>query len=58
MWKYEFENRNWYGMDIWLNVVYEENDKLMGILNERVTTQIDGYSLIDQTHKTFKANQK
>lgn len=56
--RYEFENRDWYGMDIWFNVVYNENEKLMGILNDRVTTQLDGYSLIDQTNKTFKANQR
>ena len=52
-----FKERPWYGMDIWLNIVFGEHNMKMGILNDRVTTQLDGYSLIDQTHKTFKANQ-
>jgi glycosyltransferase involved in cell wall biosynthesis len=54
----KFKTYAWYGMDIWLNIVYEESGKLMGILNERATTQLDGYSLIDETHKTFKMNQR
>lgn len=53
-----FNTRGWHGMDIWLNVVFGDAGKQMGILNERVTTQIDGISLIDNTEKIFKANQK
>lgn len=54
----QFKSNNWYGMDIWLNEVYNNNNMKMGILNDRVTTQLDGYSLIDETEKTFKANKK
>jgi hypothetical protein len=54
----KFKERGWYGMDIWLNIVFEEAGKYMGILNERVTTQMEGYSLIDQKDKIFKANHK
>jgi hypothetical protein len=54
----QFKTNNWYGMDIWLNEIYNKNNKKMGILNERVTTQFDGYSLIDAVEKTFQANKK
>jgi glycosyltransferase involved in cell wall biosynthesis len=56
--KHQFKERGWYGMDIWLNVVFNENSKKMGILNERVTTQIEGFSLIDNVEKKFVANEK
>jgi hypothetical protein len=52
--KQMFEEKRWYGMDIWLNIVFNENSLPMGILNERVTTQLDGYSLIDQMDKKFQ----
>jgi glycosyltransferase involved in cell wall biosynthesis len=51
--KEKFMTHNWYGMDVWLNEVFAEEGKLFGILNERVTTQLDGFSLIDNTEKTF-----
>lgn len=54
----QFAESGWYGMDIWLNIIFEKASKKMGILNERVTTQMDGFSLIDQKEKTFKANVK
>jgi hypothetical protein len=56
--KNEFDTRAWYGMDIWLNVVYEEAHRKMGIINKRLTTQLDGYSLIDEVEKKFKMNNQ
>jgi hypothetical protein len=45
-------------MDIWLNVVYEETQRKIGIINKRLTTQLDGYSLIDEVEKKFKMNNQ
>lgn len=56
--KEQFDTRGWYGMDIWLSEVYTNGNMKMGILNKRVTTQLDGFSIIDQSQKIFKANQK
>lgn len=53
-----FKEEKWYGMDIWLNIVFEKHGMKMGILNERVTTQIDGLSLIDNSIKKFKGNEQ
>lgn len=49
-----FKTRGWHGMDIWLNVIFGGAGKKMGILNQRVTTQLDGFSLIDNEEKVFK----
>ena len=49
----KFISVGWHGMDIWLNVIFSSENKLMGILNERATTQLDGMSLIDNEIKTF-----
>lgn len=56
--KEAFKTKGWYGMDIWLNVVFGESNRKMGILNKRVTTQLDGYSLIDKEEKIFKMNKR
>jgi len=56
--KQKFKEVNWYGMDIWLNVVFGQSNSHFGILNERATTQLDGYSIIDQENKNFKMNEK
>jgi hypothetical protein len=56
--KEQFATKGWYGMDIWLTEVYNMGQMKMGILNKRITTQLDGFSIIDQTQKTFKGNKK
>lgn len=55
--KTQFSSKDWYGMDIWLTEVYNQEKMKMGILNQRVTTQLDGFSIIDQTHKIFNGNK-
>jgi hypothetical protein len=52
----KFKETDWHGMDIWLNIVFSDSQEKMAILNERVTTQIDGVSLIDGSYKNFKKN--
>lgn len=54
----QFKTKGWHGMDIWLSEIYSQSRMKMGILNDRVTTQLDGYSIIDETFKTFEANKK
>jgi hypothetical protein len=49
----KFQDTGWHGMDIWLSEVYNRGQMKMGILNERVTTQLDGYSIIDDVEKKF-----
>ena len=52
----QFRTNGWYGMDLWLNEIFSVAGEQMGILNDRCTTQLDGYSIIDDKEKIFKAN--
>ena len=45
-------NHPWDASDIFFNIIFSPKRK--GILYKRVTTQVDGYSLIDKEHKTFR----
>jgi len=42
----------WDAADLYFNIIF--SDKRMGILKQRITTQVDGYSLIDRSLKTFR----
>jgi hypothetical protein len=55
--KYLFESFRTYGWDaadIYFNTIFRYAPASMGILHNRVTTQINGFSLIDKQEKTFK----
>jgi hypothetical protein len=42
----------WDAADIYFNNIFMGHP--MGIVHNRLTTQADGFSLIDNTHKTFR----
>ena len=42
----------WDAADLYFNVIY--SNKRMGILKKRITTQVDGFSLIDRSDKSFR----
>jgi hypothetical protein len=42
----------WDAADLYFNIIF--NDKKMGIVKNRITTQVDGYSLIDKSDKSFR----
>ena len=42
----------WDAADMYFNSIFAGSN--MGIVHKRLTTQADGYSLIDQQHKTFR----
>lgn len=43
----------WDAADLYFNIVFGNSTYKMGMVHERLTTQADGYSLIDKTYKTF-----
>jgi hypothetical protein len=43
----------WDAADIFFNQIFRNSPYKMGIVKNRLTTQADGYSLIDKQHKTF-----
>ena len=43
----------WDAADLYFNIVFGNSPYNMGMVYERLTTQADGYSLIDKTYKTF-----
>lgn len=52
--KEQFRTHKWDAADIFLNTIMGKSGFKFGIVNERMTTQADGYSLIDQQYKTFR----
>ena len=44
----------WDAADIYFNTIFVDNKQKMGILKERITTQADGFSLLDLTNKEFR----
>jgi hypothetical protein len=51
-----FENLRvspWDGADMFFNMIFTNSPYKMGIVNERYTSQFDGYSLIDKQQKHF-----
>jgi len=48
------QKENWQVSDLWYNLVFQKDKKKFGILEERMTTQIDGFSLLDQRDKKYR----
>lgn len=51
--KQQFRTHKWDASDYFFNMVMGNSPWRMGIVHNRLTTQADGFSLIDQTNKTF-----
>jgi len=51
--KEQFRTHKWDTADYFFSMMFRNSEWNMGILHKRITTQLDGYSLIDQTEKTF-----
>jgi hypothetical protein len=43
----------WDAADMYFNQIFYSSSYDMGIVHNRLTTQADGYSLIDKQHKEF-----
>jgi hypothetical protein len=52
--KEQFRTHKWDASDLFFNVVMGASGYKFGITKERLTTQADGYSLIDQQYKSFR----
>jgi len=44
----------WDAADLYFNIIFSGSKYKMGIVNNRLTTQADGFSTIDNTYKTFR----
>jgi glycosyltransferase involved in cell wall biosynthesis len=44
----------WDAADLYFNLIFSKSEYKMGIVYDRMTTQADGYSLIDKQFKTFR----
>jgi hypothetical protein len=44
-------DHKWDAADLYFNIIF--NNKKMGIVKKRLTTQVDGISFIDKQIKTF-----
>jgi hypothetical protein len=42
----------WDAADLYFNIIFA--NRRMGILKNRITTQVDGFSLIDRSDKSFR----
>lgn len=51
--KESFRLHKWDAADIFLNTIFKKSSYKMGILKKRLTTQANGYSLIDKQEKIF-----
>ena len=47
-------NEKWDAADVYFNHIFNWGEKKMGILKNRVTTQVDGFSLLDKEIKIFR----
>ena len=52
--KNKLRTHDWDAADMYFNSIFYGSGYDMGIVYERMTTQADGYSLIDQQFKTFR----
>jgi len=52
--KERFRTEKWDASDMFFNLIFRDSPYKMGILHNRITTQVDGFSLIDKQQKTFK----
>ena len=50
--KHLLRTQKWDAADLYFNIIFDGMN--MGIVYDRLTTQADGYSLIDKQYKTFK----
>lgn len=50
---YKLENEPWDAADIIMNHIFYNSQHKMAIVHKRLTTQFDGFSLIDKTEKKF-----
>jgi hypothetical protein len=44
----------WDAADIYFNTIFVDNNKTLGILKDRITTQYDGVSFLDKENKIFR----
>jgi hypothetical protein len=51
--KEQFRTHKWDTADYFFSMIFRNSQWKIGILHNRITTQLDGFSLIDQTNKTF-----
>ena len=51
--KEQFRTHPWDASDYFFNTVFNKSEWKLGIVHNRLTTQADGFSLIDKTDKTF-----
>ena len=51
--KENFRLHKWDAADIYFNTIFKKSSYQMGIVKKRLTTQADGYSLIDKQEKKF-----
>lgn len=51
--KNQFRTHPWDASDYFFNTVFNNSPWKLGIVHNRLTTQADGFSLIDKTNKTF-----
>jgi hypothetical protein len=52
--KEQLRTHKWDASDLYFNIVMGASGYKFGILKERITTQADGFSLIDNTYKSFR----
>lgn len=52
--KHKLRTEKWDAADMYFNTIFYGSGYEMGIVQKRMTTQADGYSLIDQQFKTFR----
>jgi glycosyltransferase involved in cell wall biosynthesis len=52
--KTQLRTHKWDAADMYFNLIMSASPYKMGIVKNRLTTQADGYSLIDKTVKTFR----
>ncbi len=51
--KEQLRVHKWDATDYFFNIIMNNSGMNMAIVHERLTTQADGFSLIDKTNKTF-----
>ena len=52
--KERFRKEKWDASDMYFNRIFKPSQFKMGILNNRITSQFDGFSLIDKQDKSFR----
>jgi glycosyltransferase involved in cell wall biosynthesis len=48
------QKEKWQVSDFWYNIIFQKDKKKFGILENRMATQIDGFSILDQKEKKYK----